>query len=55
MNIMIVNSKIKHKFKTILGVITNLVFDFILFFVTAYIRKHRVQYKMHYISLEEAS
>ena len=42
MNIMIVNSKIKHKFKTILGVITNLVLDFILFFVTAYIRKYPI-------------
>ena len=33
---MIVNSKIKQKSKTILGVIRNLVFDFILYFVTAY-------------------
>ena len=34
---MIVNSKIKHKFKAILGVIQNLVLDFIVYFVTAYI------------------
>ena len=37
MKIMIVNSKIKQKFKTILGVIRNLALDFILYFVTAYI------------------
>ena len=64
MNIMNVNSKIKHKFKTILGVIRNLVLDFILFFVTAYMRKYPIHCnistgyntnKMHYISLEEAS
>ena len=42
MNIMNVNSKIKHKFKTILGVIRNLVLDFILFFVTAYMRKYPI-------------
>ena len=35
--IMIVNSKIKHKFKAILEVIRNLVLDFIVYFVTAYI------------------
>ena len=34
---MIVNSKIKQNFKTILGVIRNLVFDSILYFVTAYV------------------
>ena len=39
MKIMIVNSKIKHKSKTILGVIRNLVLDFILYFVTTYMRK----------------
>ena len=33
---MIVNSKIKHKSKTMLGVIRNLVLDFILYFVTKY-------------------
>ena len=37
MKIMIVNSKIKQKSKTILGVISNIVLDFILYFVTAYI------------------
>ena len=36
---MIVNSKIKHKSKTMLGVIRNLVLDFILYFVTVYMRK----------------
>ena len=35
--IMVVNSKIKHKSKTILGVIRSLVLDFFLYFVTAYI------------------
>ena len=34
---MILNSKMKQKSKTILGVIRNLVPDFILYFVTAYI------------------
>ena len=33
-------SKIKHKFERILGVIRNLGLDFILFFVTAYMRKY---------------
>ena len=37
MNIMIVNSKIKQKSKTMLGVIKNQVLDFILYFVTVYI------------------
>ena len=37
MKIMIVNSKIKQKPKTISGVIRNLVLDFILYFVTVYI------------------
>ena len=37
MKIMIVNSKTKQKPKTILGRIRNLVLDFILYFVTAYI------------------
>ena len=37
MKIMIVNSKIKQKCKIILEVIRNLVFDFILYFATAYI------------------
>ena len=39
MKIMIVNSKIKYKFNTMLGVIKNLVLDFILYFVTVYMRK----------------
>ena len=61
---MIVNSKIKHKFKTSLGVIRNIVLDFILCFVTEYIiwestlymqHEHRVQHQMHYTSLEEVS
>ena len=34
---MIANSKIKQKSKTILGVIRNLVLDFIFYFITAYI------------------
>ena len=34
---MIVNSKIKQKSKTVLGVIRNLVLDFILYFVTTHI------------------
>ena len=37
MKIMIVNSKIKQNSKTMLRVIRNLVLDFILYFVTAYI------------------
>ena len=37
---MIANSKIKHKFERILEVIRNLGLDFILFFVTAYMRKY---------------
>ena len=37
MKIMIINSKAKQKPKTILGRIRNLVLDFILYFVTAYI------------------
>ena len=37
MKIMIVKSKIKQKPKTILTVIRNIVLDFILYFVTAYI------------------
>ena len=54
---MIVNSKIKHKDKTMLRVIRNLVLDFNFYFLTAYMRKytilhrvqhqHRVQHKIH--------
>ena len=47
---MIVNLKIKYEFKTMLGVIRNLVLDFILYFATAYAQ---VQHKIHYTSLEE--
>ena len=36
---MIVNSKIKDKSKAMLAVIRNLVLDFNLYFVTAYMRK----------------
>ena len=39
---MIVNSKIKYKSNTMLRVIRNLVLDFILYFVTAYMRKYPV-------------
>ena len=61
---MIVNSKIKQKSKTILGVIRNLVLNFILYFVTAYIlwestlymsHEHSVKHQIHYESLEDVS
>ena len=61
---MIVNSKTKQKPKTILGRVRNLVLDFILYFVTAYIigesvpymqHEHRVKHLIHYTSLEELS
>ena len=64
MKIMIENSKTKQKPKTILGKIRNLVLDFILYFVTAYIiwestlymqHEHRVKHQIHYASLEEVS
>ena len=42
MKIMIVNYQIKHKFKAMLVVIKNLVFDYILYFVTAYMRKYSI-------------
>ena len=42
MKIVIVNPKIKHKCKRILGVIRNLVLDFIRFFVNAYMRKYPI-------------
>ena len=42
MKIMVSNSKTKHIFKTILGVIRNLLLDFILFFVTAYMRNYPI-------------
>ena len=43
MKIMIVNSKGKRKLKTILVVIRNQVLDFILFFVTVYMRKYSMR------------
>ena len=49
----IVNSKTKQKSKTILGVIRNLVLDFILYFVTAYIiymRKYTCNMNMSFSS-----
>ena len=47
-----VNSKIKHKSKAILGGSDrNLVLDFIIFFVTAYMRK----YATHVISVQGAT
>ena len=61
MKIMIVNSKIKQKFKSILGVIENLVLDFILYIVTTYIiwestlymkHEHSIKYQIHYASLD---
>ena len=42
MTIMTVNSKIKYKCKTMSGVIRNLILDFILYFVTAYIRNYPI-------------
>ena len=39
---MIVNSKIKPKSKTILGVIRKVVLDLILYFVTVYMRKYPI-------------
>ena len=42
MGIMAVNSKIKHKCQKILRVVRNLVFDFILYFVTASMRKYSI-------------
>ena len=37
-----VNSKIRHKSKSMSGVIRNLVLGFILYFVTAYMRKYPI-------------
>ena len=45
---MIVNSKIKYKSKTVLGMIRNLVLDFTLYFVNVNIRK----YPIHVISAQ---
>ena len=59
---MIVNCKVNQKSKTILGVIRNIVHDFILYFVTAYIAwdekvpytcnmSTMVEHQIHYTSL----
>ena len=45
-NIMIVNSKIKQKLKTILGVIRIIVLDFIIYFATAYILTQSIYINM---------
>ena len=42
MKTMILNSKIKHKSETILGVIRNLALDFIFYFVTASMKKYHI-------------
>ena len=42
MKIMIENSKTKQKPKAILGKIRNLVLDFILYFITTYMRKYPI-------------
>ena len=61
---MIVSSKIKQKPKAILGRSRNLIFYFILYFVTAYIigestpymyHEYRVKQQIHFASLEEVS
>ena len=41
-NIMVLNSKIKHKLKTVLGVIRNLVLEFILYSVNSYMKKYPI-------------
>ena len=48
MKIMTVNCNVKHKSKIMLIVIRNLVFDFIFYFVTAFIKK----YPIHLTSAE---
>ena len=47
MKTMIVNSKIKQKLKTILGVIRDIVLDFILYFGTTYILTESTLYMQH--------
>ena len=42
MKIITVNSKINHKWKTMLGVIRNLTHDFITYFVTTHMRKYPI-------------
>ena len=49
---MIVNSKIKYKSNTLLGLIINLFLDFILYFVTAYEEEPNT---FNITSLEEVS
>ena len=49
---MIVNSKIKYRSNTLLGLIINLFLDFILYFVTAYEEEPNT---FNITSLEEAS
>ena len=39
---MVLNSKIKHKLKTVLGVIRNLVLEFILYSVNSYMKKYPI-------------
>ena len=51
---MIVNSKIKHKSKAMLGVIRDLVHDFNLYFVTAYMRKYPIK-SIHVTSAQGAT
>ena len=61
MEIMIVKSKIKHKSKTVLGMIGNLVLDFMFYYITAYTTRYAIHVtsalgttkKVHYTSLEE--
>ena len=64
MKIMIVNSQIKQKSKIIVEKIRNVVLDFIIYCVTAYIiwestlymlHDHRVKHQIYYVSLEEVS
>ena len=62
MVVMIVNSKIKHQSETMLEVIRYQVLDFILYIITAYMRKYSIHAtsargtsKIHYTSLEEVS
>ena len=59
LKIMIVDPKVIHESKTMLGVIGNLVLDFILYFVNTYMRKCPIHLtsaqcttQIHYTSLE---
>ena len=51
---MIVNSKIKYKSNTMLGVIRNLVLDFILYFVTTYMRKYPIHVRSAQATVQNA-